>query len=226
MWDGSINHLEMQPLAPMTNPIEMNESIEHVIHKLQLRKDFVTLFKAAFGDTVINSERMLKALAQFTGMMISANSKYDRYMDGTEDLSASEKNGLELFRSNCITCHPEPLFTDETFTNIGLRPDTALRDSGRTKVTGLPADYMKFKVPALRNVELTYPYMHDGRFKTLKQVLDYYADGIYFTDNYDRRVTKMRGMSEADKADIIAFLKTLTDKEFLYDRRFADPNFH
>ena len=224
MWDGGINHLEVQPLAPITNSKEMDESLAHVLTKLQHNKDYVDGFNAAFKDTLITSEKLLKALAQFTGMMISSNSRYDKYVKGQEEFSAQELNGLQLFRSHCTNCHAEPLFTDNTFRNIGLKPDTALRDSGRIKITGLPADYMKFKVPSLRNVAMTYPYMHDGRFRTLQQVLAHYANGKFFT-GYDKSIEKNVGLTAQEQADIIAFLKTLTDEEFLHDRRFADPNF-
>jgi cytochrome c peroxidase len=225
MWDGSINHLEMQPLAPITNPIEMNESLDNVIRKLQRNKEYVALFQKAFNDTIITSQKMLRAIAQFTGMMISDNSRYDKYIRGEEQFSDQEIHGLQLFRSHCENCHKEPLFTDESFRNIGLKPDTALKDSGRMAITGDPGDYMKFKVPSLRNVELTYPYMHDGRFRNLQQVLNHYANGNFYTNNYDKSIERNIGLTETEKAELIAFLKTLTDKEFVYDRRFADPNF-
>jgi cytochrome c peroxidase len=224
MWDGGINHLEVQPLAPLTSNKEMDESLVHVLAKLQHNKSYVADFNAAFKDTVITSEHMLKALAQFTGMMISSNSKYDRYVKGEEEFTPQELNGLQLFRSHCINCHKEPLFTDNTFRNIGLKPDTALADSGRMRITGVAGDYMKFKVPGLRNVAMTYPYMHDGRFKTLQQVLAHYANGKFFT-NYDKAIEKNIGLTSQEQADIISFLKTLTDQQFLHDRRFADPNF-
>jgi len=167
---------------------------------------------------------MLKAIAQFVCLMTSTNSRFDKYSRGEDTLSKPELSGLKLFRSHCENCHKEPLFTDNTFRNIGLKPDTALKDSGRAAITGLNGDYMKFKVPSLRNVEMTYPYMHDGRFRNLKQVLDHYANGNFFTSNFDSSIVRNIGLNENEKADIISFLKTLTDKEFLYDRRFIDPN--
>jgi cytochrome c peroxidase len=224
MWDGAINHLEVQPLAPLTNGREMGESLEHVLAKLQHNREYVSAFNDAFKDTTITSERLLKALAQFTGLMITANSRYDKYVKGQEQFNEREINGLQLFRSHCGNCHQEPLFTDNSFRNIGLKPDTALGDSGRIKITGVADDYMKFKVPGLRNVEMTYPYMHDGRFRTLQQVLKHYATGNFYT-NYDKSIEKNIGLTNEEQADIITFLKTLTDQEFLHDRRFADPNF-
>jgi len=226
MLDGGVNNLEVQPVSPITNPIEMDETMADVVSKLQKNKAYVELFRQAYHDTAVTSERMLKALTQFTGLMISSNSRYDKYMRGEDTLSASEFRGLKLFRQNCENCHTEPLFTDNSYRNIGLKPDTALRDSGRMAITGLPGDYMKFKVPSLRNVEMTYPYMHDGRFKNLKQVLDHYATGSFYTDNYDKSIERNVGLTEGEKSELIAFLKTLTDKQFLYDRRFADPSFY
>lgn len=226
MWDGGVNHIEVQPIAPITNSTEMDEKLANVVSKIQKNKEYVADFKTVFKDSIITSEKVLKVLAQFTGMMISCNSKYDKYVKGEEKFTQQEQSGLQLFRAKCTACHVEPLFTDNTFRNIGLKPDTALADSGRANITHLVADYMKFKVPSLRNVELTYPYMHDGRFRNLQQVLNHYATGNFFTTNVDSAVIKNVGLTTNERADLIAFLKTLTDREFVYDRRFADPNFH
>ena len=223
MWDGGINNLEVQPLAPMNNHVEMAETTANVVQKLQHNKDYVAMFKAAFGDTVVTSQKMLRAIAQFTGLMISCNSRYDKFMRGEDTLSANEKRGLQLFRDNCAQCHKEPLFTDNTYRNIGLTYDTAFKDSGRVRITGDMKDFMKFKVPSLRNVEMTYPYMHDGRFSTLKQVLDHYTQSFVDVPGVDPRVVNGLHLTLQDKQDVIAFLKTLTDKDFLYDHRFVDP---
>jgi cytochrome c peroxidase len=224
MWDGGVNHLEVQPLSPLTNSHEMNEDLVHVLKKLQGNTEYKTMFQSAFKDTLVTSEHMLKALAQFTGLMISSNSRYDKHLRGEEEFTDAEEHGFELFKNHCENCHKEPLFTDNTFRNIGLKPDTALNDSGRVKITGLADDYMKFKVPSLRNVGMTYPYMHDGRFKTLQKVLEYYATGNFY-GNYDKSIERNIALTAEEQADIIAFLKTLTDQEFLHDRRFADPNY-
>lgn len=226
MWDGRINHLEVQPLAPISNPIEMNETIEHIINKLQRNKEYVSMFKIAFNDSLVNSRNILKAMAQFTGLMISANSRYDKYMQGEDTLSAAELNGLQLFRDNCAQCHKEPLFTDNTFRNTGLPADSNLHDSGVAAINGDMKDYMKFKVPSLRNVEMTFPYMHDGRFRTLKQVMDHYTKKFTRESHADPILVKGIQLTELDKSDIIAFLKTLTDQTYLHDRRFADPSGH
>ena len=222
MLDGGVNNLEVQPINPITNPMEMNERLVHVVSKLQHDSNYVLLFQNAFHDTIVTSQKMLKALAQFTGLMISSDSRYDKFIRGEIELNEPELRGLNLFRSQCLNCHPEPLFTDNSYRNIGLKPDTAIADSGHANITGLAADYFKFKVPSLRNVEMTYPYMHDGRFKNLKQVLDHYANGNFY-GSYDKSIEKNIGLTEEQKNDLLAFLKTLTDKTFLYDRRFADP---
>ncbi len=223
MWDGSIAHLEQQSIGPMTNPIEMDETMPHVISKLKANKDYVERFRLAFGDTDVTAERLLKSLTQFVGLMISANSRYDKYINGTDTFNASEKNGLSLFRANCSSCHKEPLFTDNTYRNNGLVPDTALKDKGRGGVSAVASDNYKFKVPSLRNVEMTYPYMHDGRFRKLRDVLNHYDNKEKHYKGADKAITKISKLSDHDKVDIIAFLLTLTDKTFLYDRRFVDP---
>jgi len=225
MWDGGVNNLEVQPISPITNHVEMAEDLGHVVVKLKRSKTYVAMFNDAFGDTVINSQRLLKVLAQFTGLMISNNSRYDKYIRGEDTLSAAELYGLKLFRDNCAQCHKEPLFTDNSYRNNGLKYDSSFHDSGRMAITGNKNDFMKFRVPSLRNIEMTYPYMHDGRFHTLKQVLDHYTQTFIRTPTLDGILVKGISLSEQDKTYIISFLKTLTDKSFLYDRRFADPNF-
>lgn len=223
MWDGGVNNLEVQPVNPITSPIEMNQSLAEVISKLRQNKEYVALFKRAYKDTVINSERLLKSLAQFTGLMISCNSRYDKYMAGKDTFSVQEKSGLQLFRNKCASCHKEPLFTDNSYRNNGLLPDTSLNDHGRGKISGLEEDNFKFEVPGLRNIEMTFPYMHDGRFKKLKDVLNHYSGQAAHAANTDPEIKKIGELSDKERKDIIAFLLTLTDKDFLYDKRFADP---
>jgi len=224
MWDGGVNNLEVQPVSPITNPVEMNESIAGVIEKLQKDRSYVEEFGIAFNDTNITSEHLLKALAQFTGLMISCNSRYDKFMNGEDTFSVSEKNGLELFRGKCASCHEEPLFTDNLYRNNGIVPDTALNDKGRGQITGVEFDNYKFKVPSLRNVEMTYPYMHDGRYRKLKDVLNYYGSPANFAPGAAKEMYEIGTLSDKDKKDIIAFLLTLTDKTFIYDKRFIDPS--
>lgn len=225
MWDGGVNHLEVQAINPITNPDEMGESLENIIYKLKRNKEYVMLFKRAYNDSIINSERILKSLTQFTGLMISANSRYDRYILDKDTFSIQEKNGLELFRKKCASCHKEPLFTDNSYRNNGLQPDTSLNDKGRGKISNVENDNYKFKVPGLRNIELTFPYMHDGRFRKLKDVMNHYSENLNKNVNSDEKVKEIGSLTDKEKKDIIAFLLTLTDRYFLNDKRFADPNF-
>ena len=225
MWDGGVNNLEVQPLSPLTSPIEMNENLPEVLSRLRKSEYYRSAFHEVFGDTVISSERMLKSLAQFIGLMISANSRYDKFMRHEDTLTQIEAKGLEVFRGKCAKCHREPLFTDETYKSSGLYPDTSLSDKGRFIITGRPADEYTYKVPSLRNIVRTYPYMHDGRFRTLEQVLVHYAKGDFYMVNASPELLATRNLSDLEKKEIIAFLKTLTDDEFLHDRRFADPTY-
>ncbi|GIV26515.1 MAG: cytochrome-c peroxidase [Bacteroidia bacterium] len=224
MWDGGINHIEVQPIAPITNPVEMDETLDNVVLKLQQKDFYKKLFKEAFGDETINSQRILKALAQFMGAMYSYQSKYDMVKQGKAQFSASEQRGYNLFVQKCSACHTEPLFTDFTYRNNGLSVNPALQDSGRMRITGDPNDRNKFKVPSLRNVAVTSPYMHDGRFETLQQVLEHYRSGIVQSSTLDPLLQNGISLTDSEKQDLINFLYTLTDYAFLYDKKFDDPN--
>ena len=224
MWDGGVNNLEVQPLGPITSPVEMDNTLENIVKKLDTSKAYKTRFYLAFGDSAVTGQRKLKAIAQFTVMFESFNSKYDKYIrhEAGGEMTNQELNGLKLFRENCETCHNEPLFTNNSFQNIGLAVDTELNDMGRMRITNDFHDSLKFKVPSLRNIADSYPYMHDGRFKTLMQVLDHYTDGIVESPGLAKELRKPMILTPEDKKDLIAFLQTLTDKEFLYDMRFRD----
>ena len=224
MWDGSINHLDLQPIAPLTNPVEMDETLANVLLKLQKHPIYPALFEKAFGGNSITTENLLKSLSQFVSLMISDSSRYDKYRLGQATFTEQEESGLQIFRQRCASCHKEPLFSDYSLRNIGLKPDTTIGDYGRYQITGSKSDSMRFRVPSLRNVDITYPYMHDGRFRSLKDVLAHYANGHFYTEYVDDLVKKNIGMSAEEQADIIAFLKTLTDRTYTYDRRFVDPN--
>jgi cytochrome c peroxidase len=217
MWDGGVNHLDMQPLAPLSNAVEMDENLGNVIKKLNASTRYKTLFSNAFGDSVVTSQRMLLAFSQFILQLNSYNSKYDKYVrkEVGGELNTQEINGLQLFRTHCASCHTEPLFTNNGFEKNGLPMDTTLNDFGRMNVTHNAADSLKFKVPTLRNIQFTFPYMHDGRFKKLRDVLNHYAT----TDKLKTPIA----LNSNEKTDIIAFLLTLTDNEFLFDKRFGFP---
>lgn len=225
-WDGGVNHLELVPLAPLTNPVEMGEDLSYVIRKLNRDPTYVAAFKRVFRQDSINSQQLLRALAQFTGELISTDSPYDQYQQGqTEALTADQKQGLLVFEVKCRTCHPPGLFTDHSFRNNGL--DAAFtKDAGRNLITENPADAGKFKVPSLRNVAVTAPYMHDGRFQTLAQVLEHYSSKVKRSASLDPVLDGTNpgiALSAPEKLQLLAFLTALTDKKFITDPRFADP---
>ncbi len=223
MWDGAVNHIEVQPLAPISNPKEMDETIQSVIVKLQNTAPYPQLFFRAYGDSVITGERVLLAMAQFQLTLISSNSKYDSVLAGTSAFTVQEEHGYKLFQQNCSSCHKEPLMSNYEFRNNGLTVDTTLNDYGRMTVTHNPKDSLLFKVPTLRNIEYTYPYMHDGRFKTLNQVMNHYTSGIVRSSTLSRELYKPIELSPNDKIDVIAFLLTLSDRSFIFNRNFAYP---
>ncbi|MBS1536239.1 MAG: c-type cytochrome [Bacteroidetes bacterium] len=223
MRDGAVNHLDMQALAPISNPLEMDETITHVVSKLQANNLYPTLFYRAFGDSIITGEHTLKAISQFMLTLISSNSRYDSVMRKQANFSEQEKNGYRLYQQNCSSCHPEPLFTNDEFMNNGLPTDSTLKDYGRLGVTKNPNDSLKFKVPTLRNVEFSYPYMHDGRFKRLSEVLKHYTSGIRQSNTLANVLQKPIVLTSNEKVDIIAFLLTLTDKSFLFNPKFSYP---
>lgn len=223
MWDGGVNNLEVQAINPITNPLEMDEKLENVVAKLQNSPKYKTLFSKAFGDQKVTSQRLLKALAQFTVSLTSSDSKYDKVMRKEAQFSESEAKGYQLFKTNCASCHNEPLFTNNKFENNGLRPDDFFKDGGRIKITKNRKDSLLFKVPTLRNVELTYPYMHDGRFRNLQMVLFHYTEDIYNSPTLSRQLKKKIILSETEKNYLLQFLRTLTDESYIRNPRFQFP---
>jgi cytochrome c peroxidase len=220
MWDGGVNNLEVQAINPITNPVEMNSKLVDVIFKLNRSSRYKKLFREVYKDTLINSQRLFKSLAQFTGNLVSYNSRYDSVMRKEKEFTAQEKNGYVLFQKNCGSCHKEPLFTNQQFENNGLSLDTALKDFGRMKITLNPKDSLRFKVPTLRNIEFSYPYMHDGRFKNLSAVLKHYTSGIQQSKTLSKPLEEPIILSSNEKVDLTAFLLTLTDRSFLFNERF------
>lgn len=222
-WDGGINNIEVQPLAPITAPNEMAETIDNVVLKLKADSGYQRMFTRAFGDPEINSQRMLKALTQFVGSIVSSNSKYDRVKRGEATFNSYEQQGYQLFQAKCATCHTEPLFTDNSFRNNGLDLNPTIRDIGRMRITAQRSDSLKFKVPTLRNIMLTFPYMHDGRIKSPMAVLDHYSDGIRPGPTLDPVLSQGIPLDAAEKLYLLEFFKTLTDSMLLNDKRFAPP---
>lgn len=222
MHDGGVNHIEVFPPAPITNPVEMAETLPNVVAKIGASAKYQTLFRQAYGDDTVTTQRMFKAIAQFMGTMYSYNSKYDQVKHGTASFTAAEQNGYSLFVQKCASCHQEPLFSDYKFRNNGLSVNPTIKDSGRAHITRDPADICKFKTPSLRNIDLTGPYMHDGRYMTLMECLNHYTSGITVSPTLDPSLNSGIAMTNQEKTDIIAFLKTLTDPQFLTDKRYSE----
>jgi cytochrome c peroxidase len=244
-WDGGVFDLDLFAISPITNPVEMDDEMGNVLEKLRKTDKYPVMFEKAFGSKEINTERFLKALSQFMVSLVSANSKYDKVMrkEANQQFTSSELAGYQLFTLKCTSCHATEQFTDGSFRNNGLPPTQRTQiiyrivngvekqftelvvDNGRSEITENPSDKNKFKVPSLRNIEVTKPYMHDGRFATLDQVLDHYSKTVTKTENLDEELLKngRQGipLTKQEKADIIAFLKTLTDIDFLTNRKFS-----
>lgn len=225
-WDGRSHNLGEQVLMPIQNHIEMGtETIEQLIQKIEAQEYYATLFTNAFGSKEITKSKISGALSSFVSSLVSYNTKFDNVMRGEESFTASEKRGKELFDSkyNCAVCHGGMNLNSEwgstSFANIGL--DLVDQDLGASG---------SFKVPSLRNVAVTAPYMHDGRFASLDDVFNHYSSGIKENVNVDWRLrnqTTGRAISlnitDKDKKDIIGFLNTLTDEQMLSDPKFSDP---
>lgn len=229
MWDGAAAHLDFQPIIPITSELEMGESLNNVINKLKEDPYYQEQFDIAFNGGEVNTENMLKALSQFMIMMISSNSKYDKYVRNEDNVTLTdiELDGLNTFQNKCASCHATDLFSDQSFRNTGLPINPQLNDKGRYNVLENPDDLYKFKVPSLRNVAVSYPYMHDGRFNTLQVVLDFYDSGMVDNGNVDSSLLRADGtfgitLSDYEKESLIAFLNTLTDNQFLEDERFSE----
>ncbi len=223
-WDGGVNHIEVQPLTPLTAPNEMAGSLPAIILFLKSDTVYNRLFKLAFNDGLINSQHLLKALAQFTGSIQSYNTKYDKVKRGEDNFTISEQAGYNIFVTTCSSCHKEPLFTDNSYRNNGITLNEKLQDKGRMMVTGNKADSLKFKVPSLRNCSITFPYMHDGRFVSMGKVIDHYRNGIDTSlAIVDPLLKKKVQISNQQKLDLIAFLQTLKDVEMITNPRFKQP---
>jgi cytochrome c peroxidase len=225
-WDGGVNHIEVQGINPIQHTAEMDNTLEEVIRRLSESEIYRSMFNEVYGSTEISTPNIMKALSQFTLSLVSSNSKYDQVIRKDKGISFTdqEKRGYKIFKKNCTSCHKEPLLTETFFASNGIKIDSLYNDVGRYTITHNAIDSMKFKIPTLRNIEYTFPYMHDGRYRKLKDVINYYSDEINQNDPY--LSPQLKGpfhFSEYEKKDLLAFLKTLTDKEFLYDKRYSFP---
>ncbi|MBL7982518.1 MAG: cytochrome-c peroxidase [Flavobacteriales bacterium] len=242
-WDGRAATLEQQVLEPVENPIEMHETWPNALAKLLADEVYPTLFLRAFGTEGVTKERAAMAMSQFLRTMISGDSKFDKFQRGEELLTIDEQLGFQLTLlegglppavplgqggADCFHCHPHGggRFTDGILRNNGLDPQAAWTDLGLYDVTGLPSDRAKFKTPSLRNVALSAPYMHDGRFQTLEQVIEHYNSGGHPSPTIDPNMKFTTGglqLTPEKKVQLIAFLHTLTDTAFVNNPAFHDP---
>ncbi|GLB49865.1 cytochrome-c peroxidase [Neptunitalea lumnitzerae] len=218
-WDGSKLQLEKQSLVPIITHEEMDSSILEVIGKLSEDALYTLLFSNAYGDSEITPERIYNSIAQYEYTLVSANSTYDKVQRGEGiSFTESEARGYNTFQQKCVSCHSTALFTDQSFRNIGFPINTSVDEAGRARVTGNMNDYMSFRVPTLRNIAYTAPYGSFGQFATLKEVLDYLDEGVLYADNLDPILKDNNNripLTETEKSDLIAFMNTLSDTNFI-----------
>lgn len=238
-WDGRAHLLRDQALKPIQDPLEMHETLPNVVAKLSNSQLYKDQFIRTFGSDEITSEKMALAMEQFMLTIVSNDSKFDKFLAGEVQLTESENRGRMLFSTeynpffpevsgaDCMHCHGGANFENDKYMNNGLDAESDIADIGRQAVSGAPGDRAKFKVPSLRNVALTAPYMHDGRFKTLEEVIDHYNTGIQESLTVDPAIlnTKATGLflTKQDKEDLVNFLKTLTDETFQHNPEYASP---
>jgi cytochrome c peroxidase len=237
-WNGSAPVLDLLCLADF-GPDFFNTDMDLLVKKLKAHPHYPRMFSEAFGVNDVarlsHDELQLKivyAISQFVRTMTSSDSKFDRWLRHEVVFTPEELAGFEIFyseRGDCFHCHGYPLMTSNKFTNNGLDANPSGPDLGRFRVTGLPGDKAKFSIPTLRNIELTSPYMHDGRYLTLEEVIEFYDHGVQFTSpNLDPLMTKAMkryglNLTTADKQNLVVFLKTLTDTVFLNNPDYAKP---
>ena len=223
MWDGAINHLDMQSIAPITHPDEMGESMAHVIQKLKRSKLYQDALASCWPGEDWESYHVLRALSLFQSTLISQSARYDAMRKGQVVFTPMESKGYAVFQQHCNQCHREPLFTTGELSNNGLPMDTLLRDEGAYKVLLTPASKGMFKIPTLRNWAFTKPYMHDGRFQRIQDVLAHYRNGTYNTWPSNVRMNAPLRISEEESVELMAFLKTLNDSAFVFDPSHQFP---
>ena len=221
MWDGAIVDLDEQAVFPITHPKEMGENLNHVIQKINNTEKYKNLIASAYGIDSINKKQLLQSISQFILSLVSANSKYDSVMLHKLSFTTQELNGYQLFKKNCSSCHTEPLFTNGSFKNNGLKSSNHLNDYGRMRITQNKRDSLLFKVPSLRNLSYTYPYMHDGRFTKLSEVLQHYTSNLDANSNMSKELKQLILLTPNEKVDLISFLLTLNDRSFVFNPNYS-----
>jgi cytochrome c peroxidase len=239
-WDGRAHLLRDQVVKPIQDPLELNLAMDVLLERLQNDPEYPNLFIKAFGTSTITEDLLGLALEQFCNSISSGNSKYDQYLNGSAELTESEERGRELFfaeynpgfpaisGADCAHCHGGANFENDQYMNNALDSDADMEDLGRADVTENPSDNGKFKVPTLRNVAVTPPYMHDGRFSTLEDVLGHYNTGMVMSSTIDPALIYPLNngglqLSDQDITDLVAFLNTLTDQSLLTNPEYASP---
>ncbi len=239
-WDGRANLLRHQSVMPIKDPLEMDETLENVINKLKGEEAYRNQFTRAFGTAEITEEKISLALEQFMNSIVSVDSKYDKYQRGVAQLDSLEERGRFLFfaefnpgfpnlsGADCAHCHSTINFSNNRYLNNAMDSDAEMSDNGRMDVTNNPNDKGKFKVTSLRNIALTAPYMHDGRFKTLEEVVEHYNSGMKSSSTIDPTLIYPLNngglqLSADDKKALVAFLKTLTDDDLMVNPLYSDP---
>ncbi len=239
-WDGRARTLEEQVLHPIQDPLEMNMDLQELLKRLNNSPKYKEMFRKAFCSEEITVDKLSKALAQFVNSLISKDSKFDKFMRGEAFLTPNERQGMQLFQThpipnrlrgaNCGDCHFQPHFDGKAFKNNGI--DSVYQDVGYQNVTNNPFDIGKFKVVTLRNIALTAPYMHDGRFNSLEEVLEHYDQHVKlgeFTDPLIMEASNVNGgaprlfLTNTEKQQILEFLQTLTDTVFVNNPKFSNP---
>jgi cytochrome c peroxidase len=218
-WDGAINHLANQPLAPFTAKDEMGETLANIVQKVKSNKDYAPMFVKAFGNANINIPNISKAITQFTASLVSANSRYDKIMQGQDKFAKAEAEGYTIFMANCNGCHTAPLFTNNQFANNGIGLNNK-NDKGVMNITQLVKDSLQFKIPTLRNLGLTMPFMHDGRFNPLSSVVDHYTNLDTSQPNLHPLLKKKIILNSKQKEQLVLFLYTLTDTSFAKNKLY------
>ena len=224
-WDGAMGNIERQSMEPIRHPDEMDFNLDSAVARLSASPIYKKLFNEVWGNNPITVRLMIQSLAMFTANLVSSNSIYDKVMrkESGYSFTTQQENGYQLFKKECASCHQEPLFSNYKLKSNGLPMDPFIKDYGRAAFSEYYKDSFLFKVPSLRNIEFTFPYMHDGRFKKLKDVLNHYANIDPKTKFLSKELKKIKRLSSNEQKDIIAFLYSLTDKEFLYNPRYQFP---
>jgi cytochrome c peroxidase len=220
MWDGASFSLEAQVLTPLTAHHEMDNSLDTILHRVKNQTKYSNLIQQAFGESTIQTKHVLKAIAAYESILISRNSRYDSMRLQLLEFNEQEQKGYALFKQHCNRCHAEPLFTTGQFANNALPLDTSLNDLGRYRITQDSQHIRHFKIPTLRNLLYSFPYMHDGRFKRLRDVLKHYAQGINMHDEH-RSIEYPIPLHSNDISDLLSFLHALTDRTFIFNPHYS-----